>query len=342
MVRTEPYASFQRAYMSPLASIEKCSVPSFLEREPRLRDLTTSLSKATVELKDCSNQFQGNGVAIAKDLVLTSAHCIETGTPLVRINESGETQEAEVFFDGSQFGLDFKILKIPGGNLSSISLSVTPNTGDFLQLYYEGSVQNVKISQSDFCGYATRSDFGSSRTTYGESGAPRISLSTGAVYAIHQGDKEALKFNDVYLLLEAQEKSGNAQAREVLQNIHLIDREMAYLHSSTIVLNVGDVREEKARVKGSLTVGNRTFAYHEIGQQKGNRSIRVFEKGTNNDATYLISPNPHSVKRYNKGKQPEFYQSLANSLAKALVSSEEFPKARTINIFKTDFTVTKE
>ena len=59
------------------------------------------------------------------------------------------------------------------------------------------------------------------------------------------------------------------------------------------------------------------------------------------DSVLTTLQNSHSVKRYNKGKQEDFYQSLANSLVKTLVSSGEFPKEGTINIFKTDFTVTR-
>lgn len=331
-------------------------------KDPLLINKIKKISEATFPIYDHSKKFVGNCVAIAKDLVLVSGHCVDSQSTFV-----GDFGRGDVVFDGSDGQgidrLDFKILKVDdlkNHSFTPVTLDVVSSIGSSIQIYFKRQeksrlIQWVKPFESEESRYATRSDHASSNTSPGESGAPRMSLSTGYVHAIHQGESEGLKINDIYLALERAAKSSSHQQRKnaeaILQRITVANLEMRYLSFSTVGLNSGAVAEEKPRIIDDITLSiqinrknlNFTFGYREVGEGRGNRQIVIHQKTiADTSATYDISPNPHRNSRYNKDGQKEFYRVLAEALGSYYIEhSNQFPNEGTIKALKEEYTLTK-
>ena len=338
-------------------SFEEVRIDKYL---PRLdNDLTSkvnALAKATLPIFDEREEFKGNCVAIAEHLVLTIGHCIETGKEYI-----GSLGKGEIIFDGSDGqgieNLDFKILYLAKACLNPVALDVIPNVGTSIQIYFKedsqvGVSQYVKPLESEDSAYATRSDRVFSTTYAGESGAPRMSMTIGAVYAIHQGESEGLKINDIYHALEYASLNRNHSrqkiAAKILKHMHVINLEMKGIYWSPLALRQGWVDEEKARVNGKITFSIKVrdknlkkdkliqeiFGYREIGEGRGNRMIAVHKEGIeNSECIYQISPNPHENKKYNKEGQPKFYEILARSLGQYYLEEKHFPFRGNVNVF---------
>lgn len=309
------------------------------------------LVNATQPLFDRAGHFKGNGVAIAKNLVLTSGHCVDGETGYLGSNGMGK-----VIFDGSDGQgidhLDFKILYVEEGHFNPITLDVVPGVGTSIQTYFKHKSASqlhryVKSFDSDCGMYASRSDLALTRTDAGESGAPRMSLVNGCVHAIHQGESEGLKVNDIYQALEQASRTPlhpqQKNAAKILKNIDIVNLQMRYLCASSLALNTGKVNEEKARIHSSIsfTLENHkkktiqvVFGYWEIGEGRGNRKITIHKEGVADSClTYTISPNPHANPKYNKGGQEKFYEDLAKSLGKHyLEHGNQFPDEKEIDV----------
>lgn len=297
------------------------------------RDSLLRLSQATMPILNASNQFSGNGVAITKDCVLTSGHCVRQPFGWT-LDPHGRAISGEVIFEGKS--LDFKILQFTKAIFQPVACSVTPAIGESVQLYFkkdpisERYAQHVKPFTSDDGVYATRSDHASVETFRGESGAPRMHSYSGLVHAIHQGEREALKVNDIFLELDTAAHRGNAVAIQLLRRMEIPDRQMAYISASTIAIRPGNVREEGPHIIGRLTYDRTHFSYAESGNRGGGpRGIEIWKNGAiNSKRTYTISPNPHENSKYNGGGQSELYFDIAYAF------SQEWEKSPTQKVVK--------
>ena len=125
--------------------------------------------------------YSGNVTLISLNYVLVSGHCFK--------EEDGYVCKP----------LDFKIVKLkePIIKIEPAPLMVSESVGKSLQLYFSTDFQLMikEYISSDNRGYVSRSDLGLMRTYYGESGAPRYSLTHNAIHSIHQGESEALTVN---------------------------------------------------------------------------------------------------------------------------------------------------
>lgn len=327
---------------------------NYLKNRPELSQSVNNLAQATLALFDMENHFTGNCVAIGTNLVLTSKHTVNGGYALVG-NLLGE-----VVFDGSRSGkLDFKILRVAEANLKPVILDVVPSIGESIQMYFKiegsGPHRYVKQFESADGPYATRSDIGSVPTNPGESGAPRMSLFTGFVHSIHQGEREGLKINDVYSVLEQASRNDidpqHVTAIEILERINVANLEMSLMSSSTVVLQEGSVAEEKARIARSVKVTvfknkekvEATFDYTEIGKPGPRpRWITINRAGVkNSQVKYAIEPNPHDNDAYNKGGQVKFYESIAKAIGRELLEKDAYPNQGTLELLDEVYTLTR-
>lgn len=286
-----------------------------------------NLFRAVMPIGEDSYQFSGNCVAIAKDLVLTSGHCIKGQVGFIGENVG------KVVFDGSPERFDFKILQFKDQTFKPFKLDVVPNYGDAIQMYFKMNETStmelyVRRFESGVENYATRSDIASSETKPGESGAPRMSMVNGCVYAIHQGESEGLKINDIHDVLEHVSKNDSDLQRRmnaalILQQATFENLEMKGMSWSPLTLSIGVVEEEKPRVRGSVEVAVKiekkwkesTFGYVEVGEGKGPRAIQIHEEGVQGSLIqYNIEPNPHANNSYNEGGQSSFYRAIAKSV----------------------------
>lgn len=313
-------------YLDNASCNREYTVEEYLRVQPQLSNIVKRLSAATVALFDTNGYPLGNSVAITSQHLLTSGHCI-----------NGRC--SAVVFDGAASGngnLDFKILYFPDGRFTPAPLSVTSGIGNSIQMYSKFDMisqrfrQYVKPFASDFVHYATRSDLASVRTSHGESGAPRMSLISGGVHSIHQGESEGLKMIDIYSVLKAAARNTSDPQRQIaatiLSQIKVQDVEMSSMFWSPLQLSIGAVDEEKPRIGGSVTISKQVdgkplvmkFGYSEVGEGRGPRSIAIYVKGKpNSSVTYSISPNPHNNAAYNNDGQTKFYEILAQALANA-------------------------
>ncbi len=364
-VQKGAYASYPEAFGKTNYTNREIKLEEYLANNPHSKASVTALSHATMPVYNMGNHFIGNGVAIAKDLVLVSKHCVngENGN-------LGHFGLGKVVFDGSyeRDRLDFIILWVKGANFSPVTLDVVAGVGESIQMYFKPTFSYpyhlemyVKPFESDYSGYAMRSDRASSKTDAGECGAPRMSLMNGYVHAIHQGESEGLKVNDIYSVLEQASKDNshpqNEVAKQILQNIQVANLEMKGMEWSPLVLKQGDVYEEKARVNGEIPVTvtivekgkskpktiTATFGYTEIGEGRGPRWITIHKKGTpNSQITYAISPNPHDNKAYNNDGQEGFYKTLAIEVGKyyLLNKNQYFSKGVINHLLGENYTLT--
>ena len=313
-----------------------------------------NLAQAVMPIGEQIGQFTGNCVVIAEDLVLTSRHCVENKVGFI------SKSEGRVVFDGFPENSDFKILYFKNLRANPIKLDVVPNCGDSIQMYFKVDESSqlklyVKRFESESGQYAKRSDFAFSKTKPGESGAPRMSMINGYVHAIHQGESEGLKINDIYDLLDRVSKNASdhqcLNAASILKRVHFENLEMKGMYWSSVALAIGDVEEEKPRVQGTITVtvqiGKKwiesTFKYLEVGERRGPRAIRINEEGVEDSLIqYNIDPNPHANKQYNNGGQKSFYRVLAKSVGENyLENSKIYPGPGTIEVFGEVYTLSK-
>ena len=317
----------------------------YLERaDTSLESYVKKVASATLPIQSDLGHFYGNGVAIGGDLVLVSGHCFQDAGWLGRFR-------GKVIFDGASAGLDFKIVQLEtGAILNPVTLDVTPECGDAIQIYFkvEGDrlVRYVKAFETDMSPYAQRSNMASVSTNPGESGAPRMSLNTGHVYAIHQGDSEGLKVIDIYEALEAAEERGGSSGRvatDILNKIQVEGLETRHMDWSSIQLKMGDVREEKPkkRYQQSVTIGNNTFGYVEVGQGNDKREIQIYVKGARNSwVKYAIDPDPTSFNAYHNNIS-KFYDTLGKALGESYIEHGTFPNAITVRALRNEYTLTK-
>ncbi len=312
------------------------------------------LALAVMPIGEGIDQFTGNCVAIAKDLVLTSWHCIK--------NQGGfiSRHEGKVIFDGFPENLDFKILEFEDAQFNPIKLDVVPSCGESVQMYFKMNESSqlelyVKRFESESGQYAMRSDFASSKTKPGESGAPRMSMINGYVHAIHQGESEGIKINDIHDVLESVSKNTLdhrcTNAASILERVRFENLEMKGMYWSSVALSIGSVDEEKARVQGTITVTvqmrkelvESTFKYLEVGERKGPRAIKINEEGVKNSLIqYNIDPNPHNNTSYNNGGQKNFYRVLAESVGEYyLENGNRYPNQGSVKVIGEVYTLTK-
>jgi hypothetical protein len=312
-------------------------------------EVVNRVNQATVSMFNSKGEFYGNAVAIASDLLLTSGHCVPEEQGYLR-NQTGLVK-CKVVFDGSICNVDFKILQLAKANFKPVELSVSHQMGESAQVYSNVKdnklVRCVKVFESDMADYASRSNVASAATAPGESGAPRVSLISGWVHAIHQGEREGLTINSVYQVLEQSAKN-NAVAADILKRISVKDLEYRYMDNSVLRLEIGDVVEEKPRLGGKVIVEDKdkkktTFGYAEVGTGKGQRWIDIHAEGIKDSKVrYAITPNPHNNHKYNNKGQEGFYGALAKSLANSYQNAKAFPKRLQGTVYGEVYTCTKE
>ena len=317
----------------------------YLERaDTSLEPYVKKVASATLQITSDMGHFYGNGVVIADDLVLVSGHCFDDAGWVGRFR-------GKVIFDGASAGLDFKIVQLEAGaDITPVTLDVTPECGSAIQIYFKeegkGLARYVKSFETDMSSYAQRSSLASVSTNPGESGAPRMSLNTGHVYAIHQGDGEGLKVCDIYEVLEAAEERGGYSGRvatEILGKIQVEGLKTRHMDWSSIQLKAGDVREEKPkkRYQYSVTIGDKIFGYVENGQGNDKREIHIYVEGVRNSwVKYAIDPDPTSLNAYHNNI-PKFYDTLGKALGESYVQQRTFPNAITVWALKNAYTLTK-
>ena len=228
--------------------------PTKAFREKRLtwpiESLEQRLVNATIPIFNISQDFTGNGVAIASNLILTSGHCVDGNEGII-----GENTKFEVIFNGKPYNLDFKILKTPTDSLYPVMLDVIPRIGQSLQIHFEklskGFKPVINYVESEKTEYVTPSDKITMKTENGQSGAPRMSLNSKAVHAIHQGESEGLKVNAIYhAILYASnhiKDPQNEAAKSILSNVIFMNKDEAHKYCHYYQLETGDVDEETER-----------------------------------------------------------------------------------------------
>ncbi|MBI3508612.1 MAG: hypothetical protein HY069_03115 [Chlamydiia bacterium] len=339
MNRTAGWAISNSLDMHYANSAREYSVEEFLSQQPAATAAVDRLSQAAILVRDAFGRFIGNGVAIAPTLVLTVGHCVNNN-------------DERVIFDGAcTSSHDFKVIHCPTERFVSVPLTVTPGVGESVQLYFkEDQRQYAKLFVSEQNRQASRSDRALVPTYPGESGAPRMSLHSGAVHAIHQGESEGLKVLDIYTALSQAvynpEDPQTQSAQFILNQMNVLDKEMAAFYWAPVELKIGAVQEEKPGVKGELYLhgrkgrGEKPFRYFEECETgSGPRKLTISKDGTHARVTYAISPNPHKDSTYNK-KQEEFYRHLATALAQQYEATGNFPGQGTIRVFGVEYTLT--
>lgn len=339
---SSPYAPLGSAFGLQVQPGEY-TMSEYLEKaDMSLECCVKKVASATLAIRSNMGDFYGNGVAIAEDLILVSGHCFEDTGWVGRFR-------GKVIFDGASAGLDFKIVQLEAGErLTPVTLDVTPECGYAIQIYFkeegERLVRYVKSFETDMSPYAQRSSMATVSTNPGESGAPRMSLNTGHVYAIHQGDSEGLKVSDIYEVLEAAEERGGASgkvATEILDKIQIEGLETRHMNWSSIQLKAGDVREEKTRYKNTKTIGNTTFEYIEVGQGKEKRKIGIHVEGVKGPwVYYAIDPDPKTLNKYHN-LIPKFYDSLGLALGESYVQHRTFPNEMPAMALNNEYILTK-
>ena len=337
-----PLGSAFRPHIHP----GECRMSEYLETADEVsQSYVKSLASATFSIGSLNGDFYGNGVAIAEDLVLVSGHCFHEEGYVGRFR-------GKVIFDGTLNHLDFKIVQLePGSCISPVTLDATPACGNALQLYFKIEASGklaryVKSFEADMSSYSQRSDIASILTSPGESGAPRMSLTTGCVYAIHQGESEGLKVSDIYEVLEQTSQRGGlrgAIAAGILDKIDVRGLDMRFMNQSTIQLKSGDVEEEKPRCKGTVQIGNYSFGYAEEGEGREKRKIGIYLKGQPNAWIYyaIDDINPHKKSGRYDNEALKFYNELAQKLGENFVENERYPEEIEVKVFGKEFTLTK-
>lgn len=357
-------ASYPGAFGEKNCTVKEIKFEDYLKINPRSEVFVRALAQATVPVYNRGRYLHGNGVAIGKDLVLVSRHCVDEEN--VNLGYAGT---GKIIFDGTvgREKLDFAILWVKGANFSPITLDVEPGSGTSIQMYCKSISTHpflqwyVNPFESGQSMYAERSDQATSSTSPGESGAPRMSLRNGYVHAIHQGVSEGLKVNDIYCCLQqaSENRSDPRQqdAYNILKNIQVANLKMLLMSWSPLVLKQGDVFEEKGRVDDDVIVTvevpvtgqpkktkkiQATFHYTEIGEGKDHRQVRINMQGKANSLiTYAISPHPDDNAIYRrKGNQKEFYKILTlNVGAYYLQHENQYPPKGTIKVFGENYTL---
>lgn len=303
---------------------------------PEDRAAMRKMAESTYFLFNKDRQFAGNGFAITSLHVVTAGHCVAGDGAFV-----GDTW-CKVVFRGADHGLDFTILRSPRNTASFFpaSLSISPPSGTAVLSYIRMDQQRpslfVQPTELEEGVFATRSFRVLTQTSPGQSGAPVMSLVSGRVFAIHQGEKEGIKIGDLLDVLEA---NPNEETRAILQDIDLNDGHLRSIDRSTVVLKPGDVAEEKPRVQGKLpSRGGIMHHYAEMGEGRGNRAVRIWQVGTqSSDTIYAIEPNPHENKKYNNGGQGSFYAAIANELVE-----KNLPEGLAIKVLGETYNLTRE
>lgn len=227
-----PYAlSYPKALDVINDTDKEIKVEEYLENNLHLERFVTTLFRATIPVYDGGNHFNGIGLAIAKDLVLVSKYCIN--------GEEGNLDKfgiGKVIFDGtySEEKLNFIILQVKDVTFSPATLDIAvPNVRESIQMHFKPTISYpyqletyVKpLKPNDNKYIVIQPDQGFSRANPEEYGAPKMSLTNGYVYAIHQGENEELEMSNIYLnLKQASDNNSHPQNKDahyILANIQL-------------------------------------------------------------------------------------------------------------------------
>lgn len=221
--------------------------------------------------------YGGTAILISPNYVLVSAHCFKTEKGY--INFSGKPRYVEVAYQGDH---DFKILKLQNqiSDITPALLMVSVNEGRSLQLFYraDSNLWVKEYTSESFGSYSGRSDISDMRTSPGESGGGRYSLTHSAIHAIHQGDREALKMNDIIRELQ-QSARYNLTAKQILAELNILDLPQLGLQASTISLRPNSVRPEgpqqKITIRDDVPFVNPT---HPLSERNYRDSIEAIEQ----------------------------------------------------------------
>ncbi len=196
-----------------------------------------------------------NAVLISPTLVLVAGHSFdETRSDVYfQFPELRRNVHGRLLFDGardSQFQTDFKIIQIqPITDRVPARLSVSAGGfGRSIQFSYdESSCQYVKVYEQEAEHYATNADWITAPTQAGECGGPRLSMSSGCIQSMHQGERAGFTINQMIMTLEQALSSHKEVAENIIQQLSIPDFEMRYMNNSTIALEPDDVIPEARR-----------------------------------------------------------------------------------------------
>ena len=184
----------------------------------------------------------GSALSIGYGYILTSAHCAPDQISYILFKSLLNKVTAETAVQSH--GMDYKIL-YAGGQLIGLPpapLSVESDAGQSLHMCYDSTSDNRLITpyESEMSNVAARSVRLPFSTTPGESGAVQFSIRSKAVYAILQGEGEALKINDIFQSLMQNMYLENMLALEVMSR-RIVNLEYLSINWSPIFLQEGSV-----------------------------------------------------------------------------------------------------
>lgn len=174
------------------------------EVSPEQREYVERLAAATISLFNQEN-FVGNGIAIAKNLILIAADHAQNENLVIGKPEGIHTVKQSTLTLFGDNRDPFRILYIENPFLRPISLCIAANPGQSIQMRINPQTQIPvvkKLAESAEKHFRRVSIPHPLQQHSQESGAPIMSLTSGNVYSILQNDSTRLSVFDIYKRLK--------------------------------------------------------------------------------------------------------------------------------------------